>query len=187
MLIQTGLLDSVWILHNISGMLDSTALRLMRTNRHFFSPFRCFFLLHCVKTRALLHMHTHFLSPFTCVFHLHRVETALIRTRRHFFSPLLAFFSYTTWASANLASLCIHWHFAVHHKSFLRHQLAQWFLQLLNRLHAFVSRRVHCFLHVLKSVVAVLLTCQLEKCVERRKVRMSSCFCLHKWLEKMFV
>ena len=30
----------------------------------------------------------------------------LMRTNRHFFSPLLAFFSYTTWASGNIALLC---------------------------------------------------------------------------------
>jgi len=35
-----------------------------------------------------------------------------------FFSPLLAFFSSTMWARGNLALLCIHRHFAVHHIGF---------------------------------------------------------------------
>jgi len=134
----------------------------MRTNRHFFSPFMCVFLLHHME--KALSTHTH----------------------RHFFSPLPMFFSSITWASKNAALLCIYWHFAVHHISFLRHQHAQWFLQLLNWLHAFVGHWVHCFLHILKSVV-VLLACQLEKCLEKGKPRMNSCLCLHKWLGKIFV
>jgi len=93
----------------------------MKVNAHiqnFFSPFTCFFLLHCVKTRVLLLMHRHFFSPFTCIFLLHRVETALSMHTQTFVSPLPAFFFCITWASENLALLCIHWHFAVLHITF---------------------------------------------------------------------
>ena len=103
---------------------------------------------------------------------------------RYLFSPLSAFFSCTTSGSRNFRTIV---HILTVWSSpqvFLRHQHTTWFLQLLNRLHAFVSRWVHCFLHVLKSAVVVLLTCHLEKCLERGKLRMSSCICLHKWLEK---
>jgi len=101
-----------------------------------------------------------------------------VRTHRYFFSLFTKFFSYTTWASGNLALLCIHWHFAVKHISFFETPTCAVILQLLNRLRAFVSRGVRCFLHVLKSVVVILLTCQLEKCLERGNLWISSClFC----------
>jgi len=162
----------------------------MKANAHnqkFFSPFTCFFLLHCVKTRALLHMHRHFFSPFTCVFILHRVETAVSMHTQTFFHSTPCIFLLHHMGKWNLALLCIHWHFAVYHISFFETPTCAVFLKLLNLLHAFANRWVHCFLHVLKLVVVNLLTRQLEKCLERGKLRMSSCLCMHKWLEKIFV
>jgi len=68
--------------------------------------------------------------------------------------------------------------------AFLRQQHALWFLQLLNRLHAFVSHWWHCFLHVSKSVVVVLLTCQLEKCLEKENCEWAVAFACTNGLKK---
>ena len=162
----------------------------MKVNVHkqtFFQSIHMCFSVTSVKTRALLRMHRHFFSPFMCVFLIAPYGNSTKYIHTDIFSVHSLCFSCTTWASRNSALLYIHWHFAVHHISFLKHECAQWFLQLLHQLHAFVSHWVHCFVHVVKSVVVVLLTCQLEKHLEREKLRMSNCLCLHKWLETILV
>jgi len=149
-----------------------------------------------------------FFSPFTCVFLLCRLETALSMDMQTFFLrfslvPLgnstkyghadifSAFFSCTTWASGNLALLCIHWRFAVQHRFFETPttNMCSDFCSYSNPTTCICKSlsRLYYFLHVSKSVVIILLTCQLDKCLEKGKLRMSSCFWLHKRLEKIFV
>ena len=88
----------------------------MKVNAHkhkFFSPFTCVFLLHCVKTRALLCIHRHFFSPFMCVFLLHRMETARSMHTRTFFQ----------------STPCV----------FLLHHLAKWKLSTIVHIATFCS------------------------------------------------
>jgi len=132
--------------------------KLMRTNRHLFSLVTYVFLLHYMEIQNY------------CACTLHR------------------YFSLATHGQVETKQYCactdiLQFTLQV----FLRHQHVQWFLQLLNQLHAFVSRWVHCFLYVLKSVVVILFkSTQHTKCLERGKLQMSSWLCLHKWLEKIF-
>ena len=163
----------------------------MKVNVHkqtFFQPIPvCFSLeLHDNKSSSA-HAQTFFQSIHVR-FALHHMETTLSKyAHTDIFSVHSLCLSYTTWVSGNLALLCIHWHFAVHHIGFFETWYTQWFLKLLNWLHSFVSHWEHCFLHVLTSLVVVLLTCRLEECLERGKLQMSSDLCLHKWLGKIFV
>jgi len=93
--------NSINPVRNISGILGSPTWKLMRTNRHFFSPFTWFFLLLWAKTRALLRMHRIFTIYSHALFFCTMWKQHYLCTHRHFFSPLPAFFSCTTWASGN--------------------------------------------------------------------------------------
>jgi len=93
----------------------------MRVNVHkqtFFSAVTYVFLLHHVKTRALLRMHRHFFSPFMCVFLLHCMETTLSMHTQTFFQSTRSIYLLHHMGKWKPSTMCIHRYFTVQHKIF---------------------------------------------------------------------